>query len=87
MKHKIFSVFDSKTEAFLPPFSLKTVGEAERVITSMVADPNNNFCKYAEDFTLFELGTWDDVDCKYELLDTPFSVGLLVQYKKDKEQG
>lgn len=85
MKHKIFSVFDSKTEAFLPPFSLKTVGEAERVITSMVSDPNNNFCKYAEDFTLYELGTWNDENCKYELLDTPFSVGLLVQYKKDKE--
>ena len=50
---------------------MKSKGEAIRAITAHVNDPEHNFCKYAEDFTLFELGSWDDSNCIFDLLKTP----------------
>ena len=49
---KVFGIYDSKAEAYLPPFFMKSKGEAIRAITAHVNDSQHNFCKYAEDFTL-----------------------------------
>lgn len=80
---KVFGIFDSKVSAWLPPFMMKHVGDAERAIVSHVNDPQHNFSKYADDFTLFELGSWDDSNAKYSLHSTPHSIGLLLQYKRE----
>lgn len=79
---KVFGIYDSKVEAFLPPFMMKSKGEAIRALSSHVNDPQHNFCKYSEDFTLFELGSWDDSNAKYSLLETPHSLGLLIEFKQ-----
>lgn len=79
---KVFGIYDSKASAYLPPFMMKTIGEAERALSGHVNDPQHNFSKYAEDFTLFDLGSWDDSNAKYNLHSTPHSIGLLLQYKK-----
>lgn len=81
---KVFGIYDSKVGAYLPPFMMKSIGEAERALTSHVNDPEHNFSKYAEDFTLFELGSWDDATAKYSLLNTPHSVAVLIEYKREK---
>ncbi|QXP08096.1 MAG: nonstructural protein [Arizlama microvirus] len=81
---KVFGIYDSKVGAYLPPFMMKSVGEAERALTSHVNDPDHNFAKYAEDFTLFELGSWDDATARYTLLNTPHSVAVLIEYKRGK---
>lgn len=79
---KIFGIYDSKAEAFLSPFYMKSIGEAERAIRTLVNDESHNFHKFAEDFTLFELGTFNDANAKFELLNTPHSIGLLLEFKK-----
>ena len=79
---KVFGIYDSKVNAYLPPFMMKTIGEVERALSGHVNDIQHNFHKYAEDFTLFELGTWDDSNAKYTLHSTPHSIGQLMQYKK-----
>jgi len=84
---KVFGIFDSKVGAYLPPFMMKTIGEAERALTAHVNDPQHNFSKYAEDFSLFELGTWDDSNAKYSLHATPHSIGVLIQFKKQGGAG
>ena len=81
---KVFGIYDSKVAAYLPPFMMKTIGEAERALTSHVNDPQHNFCKHAADFTLFELGSWDDSNSKYTLHSTPRSIALLLEYKSQK---
>lgn len=80
---KVFGIYDSKVKAYLPPFMMKSIGEAERALCEHVSDVNHNFCKYSEDFTLFELGSWDDSNAQYTLLNTPHSLGLLLEYKKN----
>lgn len=86
MKLKVFGIYDSKVQAYLPPFMMKTIGEAERALSAHVNDPQHNFCKYSEDFTLFELGTWDDSNAEYSLLNTPHSLGLLNTFKREAFQ-
>ena len=62
MLMRMYSLYDSKTEAYIPPFYSKAKGDAIRQITQVINDANSkhDFAKYPEDFTLFELGVFDD---------------------------
>lgn len=79
MLRKIFSVYDEKSEAFLQPFFMDTVGQAIRAITDCCSDPNHNFCRHAADFTLFELGSFDDSTA--EFVTEKKSLGNLIEFK------
>jgi hypothetical protein len=61
-KLKVFSVYDSKVEAYLQPFFLRSRGEAVRAFTDACRDPKTQFAQYPADFTLFEIADYDDVD-------------------------
>nr|UXQ88011.1 MAG: nonstructural protein [Microvirus sp.] len=60
MKHKIFSIFDSKAAAYLPPFFMPEEGMAIRLFKQCVNDSQHQFSKDPGDYTLFNLGAWDD---------------------------
>jgi hypothetical protein len=60
MKHKVFSIHDNKASAFLPPFFLPQLGMALRVFTNCINESTHQFNKNPEDFTLFEIGEFDD---------------------------
>lgn len=57
---KIFTVFDQKAKAYLPPFYMQNEGMAIRALTDSVRDPEHQFGKFAEDYTLYTLGEFDD---------------------------
>jgi len=57
---KIFSVHDSKAEAYLSPIYFKTKGEAIRAFETACKDQNTNFFKYPSDYTLVEIGEFDE---------------------------
>ena len=79
---KIFCVFDSKAEAYLQPFFMRTAGEAIRAFTDLVNGSDNQFCKYPGDFVLFELGSYDDSTAGITCLEAPHSLGVGVEFKK-----
>lgn len=80
MNIRIYAVYDSKAERYLQPFFTGSKGEAIRSITNVVNDPSHNFCTYAEDFTLFEIGEYNDQ--KGEISSTPpLSLGNLIEFK------
>lgn len=60
MKLLMFSVFDIKAGAYLPPFSLLNEEVAKRAFLQACADPNHNFNRNPEDYTLFCVGSFDD---------------------------
>lgn len=68
---KMLSVFDIKVGAYLPPMFFRSRLEAIRAFTSACSDPKHDFAKYAEDYTLFELGEWDDSSSKTNCHLTP----------------
>lgn len=82
MIFKVFGIYDSKTQAYLPPFMMQHIGDAERALIEHVNDPQHNFSKWAEDFTLFELGTWNNSTGKYDLYEAPKSISVLLHYKR-----
>lgn len=83
MLQKMFVIYDSKTEAYLTPFFMPSKGDAIRALSSLVADVSHNFGKYPEDFTLFEIGSWNNSDCKFVLHEAKHSIGVLVEFKRE----
>lgn len=57
---KIYSIYDSKSEAYMNPWYARTKGEAIRSFEQACKDEKSQLSKYPEDFTLFELGEFDE---------------------------
>lgn len=90
MIRKIYCVYDAKAEAYLQPFFCDSKGLAIRGFTDEVNKPTSPFNKWAADFTLFELGSFDDSSAKFLLHSTPISVGVALEFVnavKDPKQG
>ena len=66
MIHKIFSIHDSKAAAYLPPFIMHKTEMAIRVFSDCVNDQGHQFGKNPADYTLFEIGIFDDNKAKIE---------------------
>ncbi len=84
MKLKVFSVYDSKAEAFIQPFYSQTTGTAVRSFEQAVQDPTHEFRKFAGDYTLFELGEFDQSTGHFTQLATHINLGLALTYIKDE---
>lgn len=86
MISQIFTVFDSKTEAYMPPFFAPTLGAAIRSFSDTVQEKDHIFNKHAEDYTLFHLGYYDDQTAIIENLKSPKSIGVAIEFL-NTEQG
>lgn len=85
MKLKICSVYDSKVNAYMQPFFCRTTGEATRLWTDTVNDPKTQFFQHPGDFTLMELGVYDEESGRIEMNDAYNNLGTAMQYKKDQQ--
>lgn len=59
MKQKIYAVYDSKAEFYGQPFFQRTVGEAVRSWETVCNDGQSAMSKFPADYTLFEIGEYD----------------------------
>lgn len=82
MTQKIFTIYDSKVEAYMNPIFCRSKGEAIRSLTDAVNDEKTQINKYPEDFTLFEIGEFDPVNGTITVLDAKKSLGLALEYKR-----
>lgn len=73
MMKKIFAIFDEKAEAFLQPFFLDTVGQAERALIDCMSDSTHNFARHPSDYTLFLIGEFDQLTAEIK----PCKQGLM----------
>lgn len=60
MKTKMFAVYDAKAKMFAVPFFMQTLGMALRAFQDITGDPNTMIARHPEDFTLYEIGEYDD---------------------------
>ena len=82
MKLIMFTVFDVKAEAYLPPFFLPNESMAMRIFSDMAGDTDHQFGKHPEDYTLFKLGEFDDNSSKINMYKTaPELVSTALQAK------
>jgi len=78
-KQLIFTVYDQKAESFLPPFFVPSIGLATRAFTDCVNSESHQFAKHPADYTLFQLGDWDDQTAEFNC-KTKKSMGNGVEY-------
>lgn len=59
MKIKIYTVHDSKAKLFNKPFTSQNNATATRAFAYACNDPEHEFCRFPQDFTLFEVGEFN----------------------------
>lgn len=79
---KMYSVYDSKAVAFLPPFFMHTDNVAKRTFSDCANDVNHMFSKHPEDYTLFCLGTFDDSNAVITVAKQADNLGLAANHKR-----
>lgn len=84
MNQRVFSIFDSKAEAFLQPFFATTKGVAIRQFSGAVNQDGHELNKFTLDYQLFELGEFDEHTGKLIPHETPRPV-VSANDVKDKE--
>lgn len=57
---KMYSVHDSKAEAYLAPFTCNTHGLALRMFETSANEEGHMFQRFAADYTLFCIGEFDE---------------------------
>lgn len=72
---QMFTVFDSKAEAYLPPFYMHTVGEAKRSFADTCNNTEHQFYRHSGDYTLFHIGSFNDAACTVEMLKALNNLG------------
>lgn len=84
MVKKICVVYDSKAEAYLNPFFVRSSGEAIRGFGDEANSKSSDsqLSMHPEDYTLFELGTWDELSGVIELYETKKSLGIGIDFKR-----
>ena len=71
MIQKIFTVHDGVADAYLTFFFLPNTPMAVRAICDCLSDTNHAFGKNPQDYTLFEIGTFNDATAEIEYI-TPY---------------
>lgn len=61
-KMNIYSIFDKKAVSYMAPFYFPQKGQAIRALEDSVNDSQSMLNKHPEDYSLFELGTFDDTN-------------------------
>jgi hypothetical protein len=74
----LFCIYDSKADAFLPPWTLPTVNMARRTFADCVNDKNHAFGKHPHDYTLFKCGEFNDDNA--QITPSKESLGNGVEY-------
>lgn len=69
---EVFAIHDRQGGFYSQPFFVQSAGIARRTFQEMAADPNNQVGRYPEDFSLYHLGQFDNVACKWALQDAVF---------------
>ncbi len=77
---KIFTVYDSKSEAYLPPFYNSSRGAALRAYSDTVNDRSTPIGAHPADYTLFEMGEFQDETGFIELYSTMINLGVAIEF-------
>lgn len=88
MKEKIFSILDSKSEVYSRPMYAATTEAGKRLMHQAVNAENSNYGGlYAADYTLFEIGVWDDNAGTAEMHKAQINLGNAATYVARPTQG
>lgn len=82
---KMFVVRDSKSESYAPPFCMRTRGEAVRAWETSCNDGESMMSKYPTDFSLLEIGEFDELTGSVTLHGKMNLIGVALDFKRKPE--
>lgn len=74
MKRPVLAIYDSKAELYGEPIVAVAVGQVVREFSDRVSDGKSDYSRHPEDYTLFQIGEYDDVEGKLRAI-VPVSLG------------
>nr|UXQ88078.1 MAG: nonstructural protein [Microvirus sp.] len=80
MIDQIFTVYDEKAKAHLPPFQMNRSEMAIRTFTDCINSKEHQFSQHPSDYTLFHHGSFDNLDASFNLMSHPKPLGNGVQF-------
>ena len=60
MQQKLFSIYDKKTNCYERPFIARHSAEVAREWPKVISNPETKYGKNPTDFSVFEIGSYDD---------------------------
>jgi len=84
-KLKMFSGYDKKLKHWNPPFLLMHAGQAERTWVEIANDPKSMVSKHPNDFDLYMIGEFDDVDAQLYPVTPPMLIMSAIDAKAKAE--
>lgn len=84
MMLKIFTAYDVKTQTFMQPFFLRSQGEAKRAFTQVANDREHLIGGHPGDFTLFEIGEFDDSTGRLTYHEMHENLGSAISYQTEE---
>jgi len=82
MKMQVFSIFDKKAIVFSQPFFLQNQGVALRAFADLAQDNSSKIAKHPEDYDLYQLANFDDVEGSFESLKQPVFITHALDFIK-----
>lgn len=82
----IYSIYDEKVEAYGQPFFAPTNPAAIRMFTDLTMDHNSSVSRHPQDYTLYQLGTYDDSTGKLESFENAVNLGRANEYITKPDQ-
>lgn len=83
---KMFCIYDSKAKFYDKPMFLKTKADALRGWQELANDEKTTIGKFPSDFTLFEMGEYDEVTGKITQHAAPQALGTAIEFKREAPQ-
>lgn len=82
----LYSIHDSKAQAYNSPFAFHRDEQAMRTFSDCIRSPEHTFSKNPADYTLFKIGTYDDEQGDIQP-NVPYSLGNGVEFLTDTPTG
>jgi len=82
MLHKLYVIFDNASGLYASPTLAVTEAEVRRNFSTIVNAEGNAISANPQDFSLYELGIFDNETGKFSLLDTPTRVMTALELKQ-----
>lgn len=79
---KMYMIYDSKTECFAQPAFFPNKGTALRAVMEAAHDSQTNLAKYPGDFTVFEVGEFDDNRGVIDMYPAKINLGTVLEFQR-----
>lgn len=78
----VFAIFDTTVKAWMRPLYARNAQEMLRQFSEAVEDPQSQLSRHPADFTLFQLGTFDDNEGTFEIFPAPVRLAMAQDFVK-----